>query len=197
MGGRRLVLGHRAPSAQRSCGRGCRGRRSRPTSSRFSAAPGVYAPTTQASASSGNRQHHPSTRRNPHSHPPGRGRALRHGAATRGATAHRQLTIEGIAPRQWCFRRAAGISPAADTPPLRAQLRRGRRRLRHLHYAEREHAIGRRICSLRVACKPGRACSWLSANSPLAPGNTVVLAAPVSKRTPARVMHAWRLRERG
>ncbi len=53
---------------------------------------------------SGNRQeHHPSTRRNPRPHPPGRWRALRHGATTRRATApirahsacltHRQLPI--------------------------------------------------------------------------------------------------------
>ena len=40
----------------------------------------------------GHRQeHHPSTRRNPHPHPPGRWRALRHGATTRRATAHRQI----------------------------------------------------------------------------------------------------------
>ncbi len=37
----------------------------------------------------GHRQeHHPSTRRNPHPHPPARWRALRHGATTRRATAH-------------------------------------------------------------------------------------------------------------
>jgi two-component system, OmpR family, sensor histidine kinase VanS len=37
----------------------------------------------------GDRQeHHPSTRRNPHPHPPGRWGALRHGATTRCATAH-------------------------------------------------------------------------------------------------------------
>ena len=48
----------------------------------------------------GNRQeHHPSTRRNPHPHPPGRWRALRHGATTRRATAHWQMTIRGIAAR--------------------------------------------------------------------------------------------------
>ena len=48
----------------------------------------------------GNRQkHHPSTRRNPHPHPPGRWRALRHGATTRRATAHWQMTITGIAAR--------------------------------------------------------------------------------------------------
>jgi two-component system, OmpR family, sensor histidine kinase VanS len=48
----------------------------------------------------GNRQkHHPSTRRNPHPHPPGRWRAPCHGAATRRATAHWQMTIRGIAAR--------------------------------------------------------------------------------------------------
>ena len=45
----------------------------------------------------GDRQeHHPSTRRNPHPHPPGRRRAPRHGATTRRATAHWQMTIRGI-----------------------------------------------------------------------------------------------------
>ena len=48
----------------------------------------------------GNRQeHHPSTRRNPHPHPPGRWRALRHGATTRRATAHWQMTIRELPPR--------------------------------------------------------------------------------------------------
>ena len=42
----------------------------------------------------GDRQeHHPGTRRDPHPHPPGRRRAPRHGAATRRATAHWQITI--------------------------------------------------------------------------------------------------------
>ena len=45
----------------------------------------------------GTRQkHHPSTRRNPHPHPPGRWRAPRHGATTRRATAHWQMTIRRI-----------------------------------------------------------------------------------------------------
>ncbi len=46
----------------------------------------------------GDRQeHHPSTRRNPHPQPPRRRRAPRHGATTRRATAHRQMTITGLA----------------------------------------------------------------------------------------------------
>ena len=44
----------------------------------------------------GDRQeHHPGPRRNPHPHPPGRWRALRHGATTRRASAHWQMTIRG------------------------------------------------------------------------------------------------------
>src|SRR5205085_3172460 len=37
-----------------------------------------------------------SARRNPHPHPPSRRRAPRHGATTRRATAHWQMTIRGI-----------------------------------------------------------------------------------------------------
>ena len=49
----------------------------------------------------GNRQkHHPSTRRNPHPHPPGRWRALRHGATTRRATADWQMTTRKSAARR-------------------------------------------------------------------------------------------------
>ena len=45
----------------------------------------------------GDRQeHHPSTRRNPHPHPSGRWRALRHGATPRRATALGQMTITRI-----------------------------------------------------------------------------------------------------
>src|SRR5262249_20139935 len=39
------------------------------------------------------KEHHPSTRRNPHPHPPGRRRAPRHGAATSRATAFQHITI--------------------------------------------------------------------------------------------------------
>ena len=47
----------------------------------------------------GNRpEHHPGTRRNPHPPRPRRWGALRHGATTRCATAHWQLTIRGMSP---------------------------------------------------------------------------------------------------
>ena len=61
----------------------------------------------------GDRQeHHPSTRRNPHPHPPGRRRAPRHGATTRRATQPRRNTgcaclAEGLRQRrpsaEWAF----------------------------------------------------------------------------------------------
>ena len=45
----------------------------------------------------GDRQeHHPSPRRNPHPHPPGRRGALRHGATPRRASAQRRTTIRGL-----------------------------------------------------------------------------------------------------
>ena len=68
----------------------------------------------------GNRQeHHPSTRRNPHPHPPGRWRALRHGATTRRATiqtVEAQLRRDGpaggreMAPRSRVLTQAASAS---------------------------------------------------------------------------------------
>jgi hypothetical protein len=70
----------------------------------------------------GNRQkHHPSTRWNPHPHPPGRWRAPRHGATTRRTTAptRRLPASERFGDRSW------GQIPGSSGPP-RASRGRGR-----------------------------------------------------------------------
>ena len=67
--------------------------------SRFFAAPNAYAPTMQASASAWQSSTaSPSTRRNPHPHPPGRGRPPRRRFNyPPRQSAHRRMTIMGIA----------------------------------------------------------------------------------------------------
>ena len=79
----------------------------------------------------GNRQkHHPSTRRNPHPHPPGRWGALRHGATTRRTTAHCQMTIRSPWRPPGGDRRAppAGPRNGGATTAAAAELSRSRTR---------------------------------------------------------------------
>ena len=71
----------------------------------------------------GNRQeHHPSARRNPHPHPPGRWGALRHGAPTRAPPAHWQMTIRGIAARPKRNSRGLWMSASCGVSARRSPL---------------------------------------------------------------------------
>ncbi len=85
----------------------------------------------------GDRQeHHPSTRRNPHPHPPGGWRAPRHGATTRRATARWQMTVTGKCRTPCGARRRS----ARDDRPLvdgcdRARLRCGSRSVPNVRLA--------------------------------------------------------------